>query len=50
MPDERQGLRVVDDDDVVIEVVANRIFEGDFFVDLQLQIRQIDIPASGRAP
>ena len=43
-PNERQGLRVVDYDQVVVEVIASGVFERNFFVDLQLQIRQIDIP------
>ena len=30
----RQGLGIVDDDDVVVEMVAGGVLEGDLFVDL----------------
>jgi len=45
VPNERQRLRVVHDDDVMVEMIAGRIFESDLFVDVELQVRQIDIRA-----
>lgn len=40
--DERQGLRIVDDDKVVIQLIPEGILVNDVFVDLGLQVREAD--------
>ena len=43
--DQRKRLRIVDDDIIVIEVVPNRILMDHAFVDLQFEVREVDIAA-----
>ena len=42
MIDQRQRLRIVHDDHVVVEMHARRVLEHDLFVDILLQVAEID--------
>ncbi len=43
--DERQRLRVVDDDETLIQVSADGIFLNDFLINFQLFFRKVDVAA-----
>ena len=46
--DKRQGLRVVDDHQIMVEMHAGRVLEHDLLIDVPLQVGEIDLVALKR--